>query len=190
MIADAIEFIRKEVRRRLGIADGEVLAIPARALADAANTPGVCISLINLQEETALRNTPHAERRALPLGSEARYLEPPVFLNLYLLFAFNFPNYATSLVHLSKTIELFQSKTWFSSSTQTGPGALPFPSTLEKLVFALENLRFEELNNLWSMLGGTHFPSVVYKVRMVKVQLAETSPVPEVRAIELNTVIR
>ncbi len=185
MIGDAIEFIRKEVRQHLGVADDEVIINSARKLVESANPPGAYISLVNVQEEPALRNTPHVERR---LG-HAEYIEPPVYLNLHLLFAFEFLTYASSLVHLSKTVELFQTKRWFSPATQTAAGAIAFPATLEKLVFEMVNMNFEELNNLWGVLGGAYFPSVVYKVRLVKVQLDATTTAPEITTIELDSVM-
>lgn len=186
MIADAVDFVRKEVRDHLGVADDEVVINSARRLVEDANPPGAYISLVNVEEETALRNTPHVERRS----GHAEYVEPPVHLNLYLLFAFEFLTYSSSLVHLSKTVELFQNKRWFSAATQTAAGANAFPTTLEKLVFEMVNMNFEELNHLWGVLGGAYFPSVVYKVRLVKVQFDAATAAPEVTAIELDTVIK
>lgn len=186
MIADAIEFIRKEVRKHLGVEDADVIINSARKLVEEAGSLGAYISLINVQEEPTLRNTPHVERRP----GQFRYVEPPVYLNLYLLFAFNFSNYSTSLVHLSKTIELFQARRWFAAETQSGPGANPFPATLEKLVFEMVNMNFEELNNLWGVLGDAYFPSVVYKVRLVKVQLDQSEAAPEITSVVLDTVIK
>lgn len=185
MIADAVEFVRREVRDHLGVADDEVVINSARKLTEGANPPGAYISLVNVQEETTLRNLPHVERRS----GQSQYLEPPIYLNLHLLFAFEFLTYAASLTHLSKTVELFQTKRWFANATQTGPGANAFPPTLEKLVFEMVNMNFEELNNLWGVLGGSYFPSVVYKVRMVKVQLDATEPAPEITTIQLDTVV-
>lgn len=185
MIADAVEFIRKEVRAHLGVADDEVIINSARTLVEKDNPPGAYLSLVNVEEESTLRNLPHVDRR---LG-KSQYIEPPVFLNMYLLFAFEFLTYSTSLVHLSKTIELFQTKRWFAPETQTGPGAIPFPASLEKLVFEMVNMNFEELNHLWGVLGGAYFPSVVYKVRMIRVQFDDTQPAPEITTIRLDTVI-
>lgn len=190
MIAAAVEFVRKEVRKQLGVTDAEVVAAAARTLADESASPGVYLSLIKLQEETTLRNTRHVESYPPKEKRDPRYLEPPVFLNLHLLFAFNFPNYSTSLVHLSKTIELFQNKRWFAASTQTEPDAVTFPPTLEKLVFAMVDLSFEELNNLWSMLGGTHLPSVIYELRLIKIQRVEIQPAPPVKVIDLRSAPR
>ncbi len=184
MIGDTLEFIRKALVAYLGVADGEVTVASAQTLNDVA-AQGVYISLINVEEEAALRNLPHVERRA---GLSVR-IEPPVFLNLYLLFAFDFAPYATSLVRLGDTIEMFQQQRWFGPETQTGPGAIPFPPGLERLVFELVNMNFEALNNLWGILGGAYFPSVVYKVRLVKVQADAPLPEPEIATIRLDTVL-
>ena len=40
VIADAVEFIRKEVRKHLGVADDEVIINSARTLVEAENPPG------------------------------------------------------------------------------------------------------------------------------------------------------
>ena len=183
MIADVLDFVRRELRAYLGVADAEVIVNSARTLVDQGNPPGAYISVVNIQEETSLRNQPNVERR----GGIAHYVEPPVHLTLDLLFAFEFQTYATSLVHLSKTIELFQLKRWFGPTTQTGLNAVPFPPTLEKLVLEMVNMNFEELNHLWGVLGGAYFPSVVYRVRLVKVQASTSGPAPEITTIRLET---
>ena len=134
----------------------------------------------------ALKNLPHTERR---VGQLVR-VEPPVFLNLYLLFAFEFQTYPTSLVHLGKTIELFQLHRWFGPETQSGPGAVAFPAGVERLTFEMVNMNFEALNNLWGILGGSHFPSVVYKVRLVRIAAAQDAPEPEITTIRLDAVVR
>ncbi len=184
MISDAVEFIRKALVRHLGLTNVEVTLASARTLSDV-GAPGVAISLVNLEEESALRNLPHTERRSGQLVK----VEPPVFLNLYLLFSFDFTPYETALIRLGETIELFQKSRWFGPETQTGPGAVPFPPGVERLVFELQNMNFEALNNLWGILGGSYYPSVVYKVRLVKVQAADTAQTPEITTIRLDTVV-
>lgn len=182
-IADAVDFIHKEVKACLGNTVDVKMDSARKLLKE--DSSGACITLINIQEEATLRNLPHAERR----NNQTLYSEPPVHLNLYLLFAFNFLQYSTSLSHLGKTIELFQRKRWFSAQTQSGPGAVPFPPSLEKLVMEMVNMNLEELNNLWGVMGDAYFPSVVYKVRMVRIQGGDSSPAPEILDIQLNQVI-
>jgi hypothetical protein len=182
MIDQALDYIRKEVRTRLGVDDSEVLTGSVHALKDQDNAKGAYISVVNLQEETALRNSDHVQRR----DHQIRYQEPPVHLNLYLLFAFEFQNYGTSLLRLSQTIELFQSRRVLTA--ENASPANPFPDALEKLVFDFYNLDFEQMNHLWGVLGGTYFPSVLYKVRMVLIQRDEDRagvPITSIRA-EVN----
>jgi hypothetical protein len=181
MIGHALEFIRKTLMKHLGIT-GEVVVDSARKFAKDDN-PGAVISLINVQEETALRNTPHVERR----GGQSHYVEPPVYVNLYVLFAFDFPAYATSLAHLSDTLELFQSRRWFAA--ENVPADPPFPAGLDKLVVEVVNLGFEELNNLWGVLGGTYLPSVVCKFRLVKIQAGDALRAPEVQSVGLELAV-
>ena len=62
-----------------------------------------------------------------------------------------------------------------------------FPSSIDRLVFDLHNLSFEQLNHLWSVLGGTYVPSVLYKVRLVKIQADNTLDAPPIRTIKVDT---
>lgn len=179
MIGDAIEFVRKELRDYLGMPDEEVLLNTPRKLIEDVNATGVLIALVNVQEETALRNTPTTQR----IGGIQKYKEPPVFLNVHLLFAFQFQKHETSLLRLSQTVEFFQHRRWFNTDTLNTQA---FPANLEKLNFEMVNLNFEEVNNLWGVLGGSYLPSVVYKMRMVKVEAASDSDAPIITGISVT----
>jgi hypothetical protein len=41
------------------------------------------------------------------------------------------------------------------------------PEGIEKLIFSLYNINFEQINHLWSTLGGKYLPSVLYKMQLV-----------------------
>ena len=133
MINDAVEYIRKEIKSHLGIPIGEVNVGNIHLLKDESKT-GVYISLINLEQEKTLKNLSHATK----VNNQTVYLEPPVHLNLYLLFAFEFGLYSTSLLRLSQTVELFQSKSNFTADNAIV--ANPFPASLQKLIFDLHLL--------------------------------------------------
>jgi len=182
MISDAMEYIRREVVAYLGIGNGDVVAGYIHLLKEDNTTRGLYMSLVNLEEEATLRNTSHAIRHP---DNTVTYREPPLFLNVYLLFAANFSNYDTSLLRLSQTIELFQSKRMFEAANASA--ANPFPITLEKLIFDFYNLNTEQLNNLWSVLGGAYLPSVVYKMRMVRVQRDESVSGPPITTIRVDS---
>jgi uncharacterized protein DUF4255 len=184
MIDDAVAYIRREVVQHLGVADTDVIAGNVHTLKDDSSVRGLYVSVANLEQEPTLRNTPHAIRQ----NGAVHYQEPPVHLNLYLLFTADFGNYLASLLRLSQTIELFQSKRVFEAGN-AGAGN-PFPPTLEKLVFDYYNLNLEQLNHLWGVLGGAYFPSAVYKVRLVRIQRDVRVAGPEITTVQLDTHLR
>ena len=164
MINDALEYIRRELRDHLGVTDSEVEIESARVLAENETTDGALITLVNIEEEPTLRNTPHR----VETGGRPMRREPSVFMNLYLQFSFDFQNYGTSLLHLSNTIALFQNRRFFAVENATLTN--PFPDGLERLIFEHHNMSFEALNNLWSVMGGALFPCVIYKVRLIEIR--------------------
>ncbi len=114
-------------------------------------------SLINIQQERTNLNVSVAK-------SPKR--NPPVQLNLYVLFTADFPgeHYVLALKYISYIIGFFQGKPIFTP--QNTP---QLPGGVERINAEIVNLDMEELNNLWGSLGGQHSPSVVYKLRMISV---------------------
>ena len=161
MIHETLEYIRREIRDRLPIADAEVMIESAHALSSQNNAKGAYITLVNVEEEPVHRNLPSVNR----VGGAVLQEGAPIRLNIYLLFSFDFQTYGTSLLHLSNTIGLFQDRPFYAAAD--GSPGNPFPPELEKLIFELYSMDFEALNNLWGVMGGAYFPSVVYKVGMV-----------------------
>ena len=72
----------------------------------------VVMSLVNVQEESTLKNAPPYRVS----GSRTIYKNPPVHLNLFILFSVLHKQYATSLRLLSRVIEFFQWQKEFSFS--------------------------------------------------------------------------
>jgi len=178
MINDALEFVRREVRDHLGVSDTEAQLGSARVLADEASHEGLTITLINVEEEPALRNT----RDTFLVDGQPVTRRPSVYMNMYLLFAYDFMNYGMSLFNLSETIALFQHRRRFTAADDR-PGN-PWPAQAELLAFDHHNMSFEALNNLWSIMGGTLFPCVIYKVRLVEIRQVA----PDVSAPAINTI--
>jgi hypothetical protein len=177
-----LDYIRVEVRDRLAVNDAEVSIGHLHELASRDINPGVRIALVNVGQEPTLRNTSHVIRNAAGM---TEYQEPPVFLNCHLVFAFDFAAYQTSMIRLSETIEFFQGKRFFDSSNQRATNA--FPATLERLIFDLCSPDFEQLNNIWGVLGGTYMPSILYKVRLIRVQSDDTIAGPEITSLQVKT---
>ena len=179
MIEDALTYIKDEIVADTGVAAGDVHIGDVQVLKE--SKKGVFLSLVNLSEEGTLKNGPHYYMK----NGRPRYKEPPVYLNLFLLVAFHFDQYTTGITRLSETIELFQSKPWFGAENQR-PGN-SFPANLERLVFDFYNLDFEKLNHLWGVSGGSYLPSVLYKVRLMKMQKDQDKDAPQITSIAMNT---
>ena len=62
------------------------------------NFPDIALSLINLQEEFALKNV----RNDYVSGNTVSYKNPKVYLNLFILFSLNKSSYTESLKSLTK----------------------------------------------------------------------------------------
>jgi hypothetical protein len=139
----------------------------------------IVITVVNIEEESTLKNGSTYKR--WPDGM-ARYVNRPVYLNLYVLFTANFPggvppnnNYIQSLQRLARVIEFFQGKNVFTPAASP----VPLPPVLSdlskpeianlKLTTEIYTLTFEQINHLWGSLGGRQIPFVMYKVRMVMI---------------------
>jgi hypothetical protein len=136
------------------------------------------ISLVNIEEESTLKNINVMKKLA---NGTVRYENPPVFLNLYVLFTANFPDkYENALVQISQTIRFFQSKNFFNLSNTISPTTLakandptdPEKDTISGMELNLDmyTMTFEQINHLWGSLGGKQIPFVMYKTRLIVIR--------------------
>ena len=128
----------------------------------------IILTLINIDEETTLRNRPNYKIE----GTTVSYKNPKVNINLYLLFTANNRRYSESLKSISKIIEFFQGKKVFTQSNSNydrddvdmqGIGDF-------KLIAELYTPSFEQLSYVWGILGGKQYPSVMYKLRLLELE--------------------
>jgi hypothetical protein len=163
--------------------DLENIALWESGSEDASKVAGkVIISLINLEEETTLKNIPNYKVKE----GKTEYKNPPIHLNLFLLICANCETYDKSLRGISKVIQFFQGKKIFTSSnTIYNRNNVAF-DVLDYFKFILElyTPTFEELNYVWGTLGGRQLPSVIYKVQLIKIEqnkkLAESEVITQV----------
>jgi Pvc16 N-terminal domain len=121
----------------------------------------VIISLVNIEEDRISRSPDNVYRL------EDRYVvkNPKVHLNLYYLFTINQSDYDTSIKWMALVLQFFQHRNVFNTTNSP-----LLPEKIEKLIFDLFSLNFEQINHLWGTMGGKYYPSVLYKVRMVTVE--------------------
>lgn len=188
MIDNALDVIVQLINDYIGATDPEVVMgsislIDAFQDSSAQNlTDKVIASVINIEQESTLRNLPFRRTvpgdDGLPKGVER---PPEIYLNVYILFGANKgqENYKIALQRISQIIGFFQRQHVFT------PENTPALSTasIEKLIFDLYSASFEELNHVWSINGTKYIPSVIYKMRMVIIQHAEESEAGVIKAL-------
>ena len=149
-------------------------------------TENIVLTLVNIEEESALKNQPALKR---PFIGTAVYQNPPVCLNLYVLFTCNYSgdHYQQALKRLSYIIQFVQSRNSFSSASSVSASTLGLTQAgISDLKFTLElyTLTFEQINHLWGSLGGRQVPFAMYKLRLVAITdravLREVSLIEEI----------
>lgn len=112
------------------------------------------VCLLNVERENAGGISAPVQR------TEEGYarMQPPLLLNLNVMLAavFDERQYAESLSMLTDTLRFIQSVPKFEVD---GTGY-----TIE-----IVNLTTQDLNNMWTLLGGQYYPSVVCKIRRLSI---------------------
>jgi hypothetical protein len=132
-------------------------------------TNKILVSLLNIAEESTLKNNPDHTRIK---NDQALYGNPPLNLNLFLMVTSFMTNYENALIYLSYAITFFQGKNMFNlKNSATEVEGLPDDFYI---ILDLYTLSFEQLNYVWSTLGGKQHPFICYKVRLLKMEREST----------------
>ena len=184
MIRTALEFIKKEldaymVEREQDLANyspGNVVDLKSIMLPNGnlniTDTTHVTMMMVGVDEERREGKRPYYTPTE---DKQFLRLNPPVELDLYILFAAHNSSYETSLRDLSDVVSFFQANTVFDdkkypslNAAATDGNRKPW-QMIERLTFRLHCLSFEQQNNLWGMVGSKYLPNVVYKMNMLTV---------------------
>lgn len=165
-ISSAVKYICNELSTELSrvYADNNEHALVGRLQeTDGTASPKVInktvISLINTEHTAVQGRSPVS----VAGGSRSAVIRSaPLHLNLFLLVAASYTDYAEALKNISICAAFFQSRKDISTGSRH-----TLPDNISKLDMQLENLSLHELSNVWGMLGGKHYPCLYYKVRMV-----------------------
>lgn len=134
---------------------GEIveLGIP-EAEADAEAMNKMLIGLLNIEREPVA-----GMRSGYQQGERGRVsIQSPAWhLNIYVMLAafFEQKQYTNGVRILSDALNFFQQHPVF----EVGRGT--------KITLELVSLNMQELANVWSILGGRYYPSVIFKLRML-----------------------
>lgn len=138
------------------------------------------ISLINVEEEKHFRTqglqvTQTALQKKKGIYSSR---EPDIKLNLYILISAYNKSYEDALKFISRIVNYFQE---FNVFVRKNDGAEDdLPENVEKIMLELYTATFEQQNQIWASLSTGYIPSVIYKVRMITIDIAKSQ---EVKAI-------
>jgi hypothetical protein len=189
MIDAAITLLQQELKNYLTYKDASATVVVDNiGYLETANgnnlNENIVISVVNVEEESTLKNQPAVKRNP---PNFVVYENPPVFLNLYVLFTSNYwgDKYIFALSRISYVVQFLQSKNVFSFSSSV-VGSIPTDPDLLDLKFTMElyTLTFEQLNHLWGSLGGRQIPFVMYKLRLVAITerktIREVPPILEI----------
>ncbi len=173
MIRESLQFLADELNKYL-ILKGTTTTDPPRlvlgnvsrafdadsgTIATSMNNRAI-LSLVNVEEDRVAKHQENFEKTAIT----TRYKSPPLYLNLYILICVNRTSYSDSLAWLNHIVQFFQHQHVFTPISHPS-----LDSRIEKLIADLYTLNFEQINHLWSTLGGKYMPSVLYKVRQLTV---------------------
>jgi hypothetical protein len=179
MIFPAIDILRQELVNNGVNADlGNISEIINDFNNNAVNAD-IIISLINVEENRISRDPNNFMRK----DSGIILKNPAVHLYLTLLFTSvrHAGGYGLSLQDLQNVIGVFQKKFVFDHSNT--PALDP---NIEKLILDMVSLSLQQLHEIWSVLSGRYFPSVVYRVRMVTIDSVTDQSGPLIKEIEAD----
>jgi len=189
MIFETLSFLAAEINKYLDLKMGSTteprlkLGNASRALDDSlphnVSLKGIGIlSLVNIEEDRVAKQHENEFKK----GLKTIYKNPPLLLNLYILVSINRDDYTDCLKWLGHVVQFFQYQNRFTPLTHPN-----LDSRIEKLMVELYTMNFEQVNHLWSTLGGKYLPSALYKVRQVTVfEDVEVSESGLIKEIELN----
>ena len=133
------------------------------------------LTVVNLNEEKALRNLPNAVRNDTTL--RVTYENQPIYLNLTTLLTATHKSYDNALLVLSRALRFFQSSSVLThesvaptSITNNAPANAIDQLSEFKLIFDLCSPTLEEVNHLWGTLGGKQYPFALFNLRLVDLE--------------------
>ncbi|MBB6326308.1 hypothetical protein FHS59_001936 [Algoriphagus iocasae] len=180
MIYSALEFLTQELNAFIKLKVGDPVG-DRIVLSSVTNETGIIIpdkslglSLINIEEERTIK-----EQRSTYINAvgKTEKRNPDIQLNLYVLITANFQNknandstddYVEGLKQLGYAISFFQSKNVFTK--ENSPSLSGKDPGLTKIVVELYSYSFEQLYNFWTVVGAKYLPSVLYKVKTIRIQ--------------------
>ena len=170
MILKALKFLQTEldlsIRRRFMLNEGSTVLsrlVDADGSTPLQNQNKLVLSLINLEQNN---NQPYNNWNQVDEHNRSLVKSPPLRFDIDLMMSACFDDYEESLKFLNAGIAFFQAAGTFE------PNAYPtMPEGIEKLQLIIETLDHKDTHSLWSALGAKYMPSIIYKVKMIEIDV-------------------
>lgn len=185
MIYEVLQILKEQLEKYLDDAGlGKIVVLENLALLDSGNDKAdnlegkVILSLLNIQEESALKNAPASK----VVNNKTEYYNPAVNVNLFFMVSANCDSYTNSLIGISKTVEYFQGKKVFTAKNTTYNRSNVSMQEIDdfKFIVDLYTPGFEVWNHIWGTHGGRQLPAVIYKVQLLQVDRRKKQATTEV----------
>ncbi|GGG77950.1 hypothetical protein GCM10007415_07430 [Parapedobacter pyrenivorans] len=178
MLYQAIENIQRALNDSITptVAIGNVVDIVGGG--DEQNDTNIIISLVNIEEVRLARD----QQYVVKINDQLLPKHPPVHLDITLLFTAYGAGYENNIRNLQDVIAFFQRQPVFRSMEIAELAA----DGIDRLTVELVTLSLEQLQQLWSMLGGKYQPSILYKIRMLTIDSVQNRPVAPIKQIDTH----
>ncbi|WP_297332595.1 DUF4255 domain-containing protein [Flavobacterium sp.] len=153
----------------------------------------IVLSIVNIEEDKTLKNQSLYQKYQPGSNTVKRFHKPAQNLIISLLFSsYDKENtkYEDGLKRLEEVIRYFQNENvfyYYNGQLNIAP-----PATEEekeestKIILDMVSLKTDQVNQLWSYLGSRYMPSVVYSMRMIRIQKEDIINQPIVKEVELE----
>ena len=179
-ILTTLDIIRSSLNESFNNPDPPLVVLDA--FVDANGTPKQDVSnkivmfLANIQSETVAASYNSAK----PVGNGVYgVVQPPIYINLFVVVAANFTRYEEGLDAISRSISFFQQNPTFDH--ENAPG---LDRSIQRLTVQMCNLDSTELSHLVGLAGIRYLPLVMYKIRALPFDREVNTAIPEVRKMK------
>lgn len=187
MLERALRYIVDELVIAMDLTEGEVNLDSLNSLKEKKNK-GITISLLKVEEEKSLKNNQnyYLVKERDKENKEAFFQLPKLYLDLDVVFVFDFEQYVTSLKYLSLAANYFHKNNSFPKAKDIELDTNEFPAGLSNFSLDFKNLSIEQLNQIWSMCGGIHYPALFYRMRLIELEQDKAVKGPNIQEVKLE----
>lgn len=196
--------ILQEICRKISDGTGGVLPVLANIATvnddDASfDKSSIIFSIVNIEEDKTLKNQSLYKKGIVNVNnidSKEKYKKPAqnlIFSILFSSYTKNTEQYSDGISKLEQVIRYLQNNNVFYFDDndlyeQTEIPSEVSPDLFHKLILDLTSLKMEQLNQMWSYLNNKYMPSVLYTMRLIRIQNEDVENVPVITNVKTEVV--